>query len=283
MRVTNRWSRTATACAVGALALGLGSVAAQSQMEDPWWHDVFQTGPLFGHSERGEVTVTLEGTQNHVMSGNLGKARQSFPETGEYIGCDIFSDPNDGQFITCAARDAEGVTLECTSIFVQSTFLLREHMMLNAAINLTDSHYVVVNVDPLTQECLSIQVMASSADFLADGGSSTSNECDEANSVDLGKFGGPPVSVPNDACVKVTQFAQPDWPYGPGRTMQVQNPAGTVYPVAYEYEQSCTGADGSGQFDSNFDDQYLPGLSDACPLFINLLGQGDGTLSLRYW
>jgi hypothetical protein len=266
------------------LILGLGTVAAQSQQPTPWWHDVFQTGPIFGHSERGEVTISTDGPLPYfVMSGNLGKAKQLFPTTGEYIGCQIFSDPNDGQFITCAARDAEGGTLECTSIYVQSTFLLREHMLLNAAVNLTDSHYVVVNVDPLTQECLSVQVMASSADFLADGGPSTPGDCNELNAVDLGGFGGPPVSVPTDACVSVSQFAQPDWSYGPNRTMQLQNSAGSGYPVTYEYVQSCTGASGSGQFDGNFDDQYLPGLSDACPLFIKLLGDGNASLSLRYW
>ena len=281
MKLTKRWSRTATACAAGAIALGIGTVAAQSQ-GDPWWYDVFQTGPLFAQSEEGEVRVAFNTVFGfHLMSGNLGRAKQEFPDTGEYIGCQVFSDPNDGQFLTCAARDAAGNTLECTTIYVESNFMLREHMMLNAAVNLTDTHYIAVPVDPITGECLSMQVMAASADFLGDGGPPDPGQCTEANSIDLGVFGGSPVSVPTDACVKVTQFAP--WPYGPNRTMQLQNPTGSGYPIPYEYEQTCTGASGSGQFDTNFDDQFLPGMSDACTLFIKLLGSGNGTISLRYW
>lgn len=281
MRFKNRWSRAATACAAGALALGLGTVAAQSQQET-WWHSIFQSGPIFGQSEFGEVTITPAGPAPYnVMSGNLGRARQSFSTTGEYIGCQVFTDITDGQFITCAARDAAGNTAECTTIFAPSEFALREHMLLNAALNLTDSHFVAIQSDPLTGYCLSLQVLASSADFLADGESSSETDCTLSNSVDLGVFGGSPISVPNNACVKVTQFA--DWPYGPNRTMQVQSPSGTAYPVPYTYEQSCTGASGSGQIDAAFDDQYLPGLSDACPLFIKLQAGGSGAISLRYW
>jgi hypothetical protein len=280
MRLTKRWSRTATACTAGAIALGIGTVAAQST-GDPWWYDVFQTGPLFAQSERGEVRVAFNTVFGfHMMSGNLGRARQEFPKTGEYIGCQVFTDPNDGQFLTCAARDAAGNTLECTTIYVESTFLLREHMMLNAAVNLTDTHYIAVPVDPITGECLSMQVMAASADFLGKG-EPPDPGCTEANSIDLGVFGGSPVSVRNDACVKVTQFAP--WPYGPNRTMQLQNPTGGGYPIPFEYEQTCTGASGSGRFDHNFDDQFLPGMSDACTLFIKLRGSGNGNISLRYW
>ncbi len=283
MRFIKRWSRTATAVAVGALVLGGGTVAAQSQGEDPWWWNVFATGPTYFQSTDGEVSIDTDNPLGFdIMSGNLGKAKANFEETGEYIGCQILTNPTDGQYVMCAARDRYGNTLYCESQFVQSTFLLREHMLLNAAVNLTDSHYISVNVDRVTGQCRSIQVMASSADFLADRESPTS-ACTEANSVDLGAFGGSPISVPNDACVKVTRFAKPFWQYGPNRTMQLQNPSGTAYPTPYEFEQSCTNATGSGQFDGNFDDQYLPGISDACPLFIHLMGNGNGIISLRYW
>ena len=281
MRSNNRWSRRAIAGATGVLALGLGTVAAQSQPET-WWHDIFQIGPIWGQSEFGEVTITSGVTGPYdVMSGNLGRARQSFASTGEYIGCQVFTDITDGQYLTCAARDAQGNTLECSNIFTPGEFMLREHMLLNAALNLTDSHFVAVQVNPLTGACVSLQVLASSADFLADGEPPNEEECTLSNSIDLGVFGGSPVTVPNNACVKVTEYAP--WPYGPGRTMQLQSPSGSAYPVPYQYAQSCTGASGSGQIDAAFDDQYLPGLSDACPLFIKLMSDGNGVISLRYW
>jgi hypothetical protein len=229
------------------------------------------------------VTIDTDGPLPfYTMSGNLGKARQAFETTGEYIGCQIITDVTDGQFITCAARDELGNTLECTTIFTAGEFMQREQMLLNAGLSLTDSHYVSVTVDPNNFRCISLQVLASSADFLADGEPPLA-QCTEADSIDLGAFGGSPVTVPNNACVKVTQFAQPNWTYGPGRTMQVQSSGGTSYPVGYEYTQSCTGASGAGQFDSAFDDQYLPGLSDQCPLFIKLMGSGSGSITLRYW
>src|SRR6187399_2603692 len=113
MRFSKRWARVATACAAGALALGVGTVAAQSG-EEHWWYEVFQTGPDADQSEDGEVKIVF-GNNNDpdVMSGNLGRARQEFPETGEYIGCQIVTNPDDGQFIKCAARDSAGMELTC--------------------------------------------------------------------------------------------------------------------------------------------------------------------------
>lgn len=281
MRSINRWARVATAAAAGALALGVGTVAAQST-GDPWWHEIFQTGASNGQSEQGEVTIVRNPPLGiDLMSGSLGRAKQAFPETGEYIGCQVFTDPNDGQFLTCAARDAFGNTLECSTLYEPGQFELRQHMMLNAALNLTDTHYVAIAVNRLSGECASLQVMAASADFLVPR--EPLGDCTEANSIDLGPFGGSPVLVPNNACVKVTQFAKPNWKYGPNRTMQLQNPAGNAYPVEFDYKQVCTNKQGNGRFDHNFDDQYLPGLSDACTLFIKLKGTGNGIVSLRYW
>lgn len=282
MRLSKRWARVATAAAAGAVALGVGTVAAQST-GDPWWHEVFATGPDNGQSETGEVTIAPNFFPGlDMMSGNLGRARQGFQAgTGEYIGCQVFTDPSDGQFLTCAARDAAGNELECLTQFTANEFALREHMMLNAALNLTDTHYVAVTVSRTSGECTTLQVMAASADFLAPR--EPLSECTESNSVDLGPFGGSPVTVPNNACVKVTKFAKPNWKWGPNRTMQLQNPSGNVYPVEFDYKQACTNRAGSGRFDSNFDDQYLPGLNDTCTLFIKLKGQGNGLISLRYW
>lgn len=284
MRLFNRWARVATVVGAGAVALGVvGTVAAQST-GDPWWHDVFGIQPLVGHSTEGEVAISKGDPRltYDLMSGSLGRARQEFQAgSDEYIGCQVFTDPSDGQFLTCAARDALGETLECTTMFEPGEFELRQHMMLNAALNLTDQHYVIIAVDRAEGFCASLQVMAASADFLVPR--EPLSECTELNSVDLGPFGGSPVIVPNNACVKVTRFAKPNWRYGPNRTMQVQNPTGNAYPVEFDYKQACTNKQGSGRFDHNFDDQYLPGLSDACTLFIKLKGGGNGIISLRYW
>jgi len=283
MRLTKRWGRVAIAAAAGALAIGVGTVAAQSP-PSRWWHVIFQTGPLANQSTNGEVHIELSTPGGlGIMSGNLGRARQEFPRTGEYIGCQIITDPADGQFITCAAKDAAGKVLECTTLFEPDEFELRRHMMLNAAVNLTDTHYVAIGVKS-NGECAWLQVMAASADFLVPR--EPLNDCTEANSIDLGNFGGSPITVPNNACVKVTRFAKflsPPWKYGPNRTLQLQNPSGNVYPIDFDYKQACTGAQGSGRFNSNYNDQYLPKMSDACTLFVKLKGKGNGIISLRYW
>jgi hypothetical protein len=66
--------------------------------------------------------------------------------------------------------------------------------------------------------------------------------------------------------------------------MQLQNPSGsTSYPLSYQYKQTCTGAAGSGAFDHPWDDQYLPGMDDDCPLFIKLQGGGAASISLNYY
>ena len=65
--------------------------------------------------------------------------------------------------------------------------------------------------------------------------------------------------------------------------MQPQTPSGaTTYSVSYEYLQSCTSASGSDSFDGPWDDQYLSGISGACPLSIKLGGDGAGTLEVSY-
>jgi len=281
MRLSKRWARIATVGAVGALALGAGTVAAQSPPgDDPWWRQVFDLGGS-NQSAVGEVHIVKGTPFGDIMSGNLGRARRDFPVTKEYIGCQITTNPDDGQFVKCAARDINQVTLDCTLQFEPGEFELRQHMMLTAAGNLTDSNYITVYVDPVTKECLSLDVVASSADFLAPR--EPLSGCTESNSIDLGPFGGSPITVPGNACVKVTKFAKPNWKYGPNRTMQLQNPTATAYPVPMEYKQTCTGAKGTGQFDFHYDNQYLPGLSDACTLFIKLKGLSSQSIALRYW
>jgi len=280
MRLSKRWARIAAAGAIGAFALGVGTVAAQSASE-PWWWDAFQAGGDVNQSLVGEVRIVKNTEAGDIMSGNLGRARRDFPVTGEYIGCHIMTNPDDGQFITCAAKDTLGTVLACKLQFEPGEFELRQHMMLNAALNLTDSNYVAITVDPSTGECISLEVIASSADFLAPR--EPLSMCTESNSIDLGSFGGSPITVPGNACVKVTKFAKPNWKYGPNRTMQLQNPTATAYPVPLEYKQACTGAKGTGQFDFHYDNQYLPGLSDACTLFIKLKGKSNQTIALRYW
>ena len=282
MRLSKRWARIAAASTVGAMALvGAGTVAAQSGT-GPWWWAVFQAGDLASQSLAGEVRI-VHNEAGTVMSGNLGRARRDFPITGEYIGCQIMTNPDDGQFVTCAARDSLGAVADCTLQFEPGEFELRQHMMLNAAVNLTDSNYIAVTMDPVTEECISLEVMASSADFLAPR--EPLSMCTESNSIDLGVFGGSPITVAANACVKVTKFAKPNWKYGPNRTMQLQNPTASAnaYPIPIEYKQTCTGAKGTGQFDFHYDNQYLPGLSDACTLFIKLKGKSNQTIALRYW
>lgn len=280
-----RWTRKGTRIALGVVAasmvLGVGTVAAQSS--EPWWteYDIADSADVV--TMDGSVAVNL-----NQATGSLRKARENFPDTGEFIGCVITTAPDDGQFITCAARDADGEELRCDSGFGTGAndYTRREQAAILAAASIDENSFIGFGTDGPDDECFFITVSNSSVDFLANEGGGTGGvgECDQDNSVNLGAFGSFPRSVPNDGCATVVQFAQPWWNYGPGRTMQLQNPGGTTqYPVDYEYAQQCTGASGAGTFESEWDDQYLPGLSDECPLYIKLLGDGGGTISLKYY
>jgi hypothetical protein len=265
--------------AAASVALGVGTVAAQSS--EPWWTETDIADSADVVTMDGSVAVNA-----NLATGHIKKAAANYPDTGEYIGCVITTAPGDGQFLTCAARDADGGELTCDSIYGDGPveFTQREQTAILAAASINENSFIGFSV--VSGECDTVTVSNSSADFLASEGGGTGGveECDLNNSVNLGAFGGSSVSVPNDACAKVVQFAQPFWNYGPGRTMQLQNPSGTTsYPLDYEYAQACTGASGSGTFDSGWDDQYLPGISDQCPLFIKLKGNGSGTFGLNYY
>ncbi len=275
MILRRKWSRKAIAASVGLALLGGGTVAAQSMT--PWWITTDLAPAAVVSVQNGAVAVN---TSSSLFSGSIARAKEKFATTGEYIGCNVTSFGDNGQFIKCAARDAQGQTASCQTLFVGSTLTLRQTMMLNAAMNINHDSYIYISHNG--GDCESITVSNTSADFLANEGGVGS--CNASNSVDIGAFGGSAVSVPNNGCAKVTKFAKPFWKYGPNKTMQLQNPGGnTSYPLGYEFAQSCTGAYGTGTFDSVWDDQWLPGLSDDCTLYIKLFGSGSGNISLSYF
>jgi len=275
-------SKRAIQLSTGVVLLMVGAVAAQV-IEEPWWTewDIADSADVV--TMDGSVAVNL-GAQ--LATGSILKAKANYPTTGEYIGCSVTAIPDNGQFLTCVARDAAGEQLFCESIIAAgpTDFTLRQQTILMAAASINENSFM--GFSAAGGECTSVTVSNSSADFLAAGSGSGGGveSCTSNNSIDLGAFGSAPVSVVNDSCVTVTQFAQPNFPYGPNRTMQLQNPAGTTaYPLAYEFQQTCTGAAGEGSFAAGWNDQYLPGLSDACPLYIKLGGDGSGTIELAYF
>jgi hypothetical protein len=281
MRWTKRASRIAILMAATSVVLGVGTVAAQSG--EPWWteQDIADSADVV--TMDGSVAVNVP---FGLATGSIMKAKENFPDTGEYIGCVITTVRDDGQFLTCTARDAAGEELFCDSVIADGPveFTQRDQTAILAAASINENSFVGFQV--AGGECLSITVSNSSADFLASEGGGTGGveDCTLNNSVNLGAFGGSSVSVPNNGCAVVVQFAKPFWTYGPGRTMQLQNPSGnTTYPLDFEYAQSCTGAGGAGRFDHAWDDQFLPGISDQCPLFIKLSGNGSGSIGLKYF
>jgi hypothetical protein len=250
-------------------------------VEEPWWIETDIAPSIDAVTQDGSVVVNEFG-----ISGSLAKAKANYPDTGEYIGCKVTSFPDNGQFVTCAARDADGQTRSCESIYLGSGLDLRQVLNINAAQSISADSLILVEIPTDGDDCGSITVSNSSADFLVleGGGTGGVESCNESNSTNLGGFGSGSTSVPNDGCAVITQFAQPWFTYGPNRTMQLQNPSGaTSYPVDYEYQQTCTGAEGSGSFEHQWDDQYLPGISDQCPLYIKLDGDGAGAINLGYF
>lgn len=270
-----KWSRKATAASVGLALLGGGTVAAQSM--EPWWISTDLAPAAVVSVQNGAVAINSSGG---LFSGSIARAKSKFDTTGEYIGCNVTSFGDNGQFINCAARNAQGQTASCESVFLGSTLTFAQTAMLSAAMNINADSYVLVSHNG--GNCQSITVSNTSANFLVNEGGVAS--CNAGNSVDIGAFSGSAVSVPNNGCAKVTKFAKPYFPYGPGRTMQLQNPSGTTsYPLSYEYSQSCTGAYGAGSFTAVWNDQFLPGISDACTLYIKFFGNGSGSISLKYF
>jgi hypothetical protein len=281
MKWIRKWPRAAIALGAVGVTVGVGTVAAQSG-QLPWWED---TGVAFAADVvTTDGSVAIGAIAN--ASGSLRKAKAKFPTTGEYIGCSVSALPDNGQFLTCVARTASGATLSCSSSYPGSSLTLPEQSTLAAAASINADSFVHFQAFNNGGGCAMVSVSNSSADFLVSEGGGTGGVqgCNEANSTSIGAFGGNLVTVPNDACVKVTQFAKPFWTYGPNRTMQLQNGGGTTsYPLNYEYAQSCTSAGGIGTFSGVWHDQFLPGLSDACPLFIKLKGSGSGTVKLKYY
>ncbi len=279
-----RWSLKATAMTVSVVLLGVGTVAAQST-GGPWW---VTSGLVFVVDATAPADGRVVIDTDWGFSGSVAKAKANYPDTGEYIGCTVSSIPDDGQFLRCAARNAAGETAYCDSLYEGSALDLRKIGILNAAASINADSFITVrfNISGNGGDCDEVTISNTSADFLVYEGGGTGGvaSCNMGNSTNLGAFGSAPVTVPNDACVVVTQFAQPWFSYGPNRTMQLQNAAGsTAYPLGYEYDQSCTGASGSGSFNFEWNDQYLPGLSDECALFIKLDGDGSGDVALKYY
>jgi hypothetical protein len=103
--------------------------------------------------------------------------------------------------------------------------------------------------------------------------------CTEATAVDLGAPGNN-VSVPVNGCVRVRDGYPPWWGV---RTMKLENPSSTSYPVPYTWTNTCSGSGGSGSFTADWQAKFLSVTSSACATLIDLNGTGSGNITLRYW
>jgi hypothetical protein len=104
--------------------------------------------------------------------------------------------------------------------------------------------------------------------------------CSESTATDLGSDGNN-VTVANDGCVMVRD-SYPTW-WETGDPMLVQTTDSGTYPVPFEWSSACTGASGSGQFDSSWFTATLSNTSPDCATLIDLQGSGAGNLTVRYF
>jgi len=106
-----------------------------------------------------------------------------------------------------------------------------------------------------------------------------SPECAVASAVDLGAPGHN-VTVSAGGCVRV-QDGYPSW-WGT-RVMQLQSTAGTSAPIAFTWNNACSGSGGSGVINGDWQSLSLASTSHACATLIDLKGADAGSVTLRYY
>jgi hypothetical protein len=126
----------------------------------------------------------------------------------------------------------------------------------------------------LGTDCSSGACMGGICEEPAPGGT-----CTAATAIDIGPPSNP-VSVDNGACLRVFD-GFPSW-WGT-RNLQLQSQANNALPIGYTWSSVCSGAAGSGVFVQDWQSEILSGISDGCPLVIELQGGGGGSANLVYY
>lgn len=163
MKAFNKWTVLAVGLVAGTAGVGVGTVAAQQAEEEPWWHATSLALSADVVTMNGDVAVHESGL---IASGSVRKAKTNFPETGEYIGCSVRGFPDNGQFLICVARDAQGEEFHCESEYGVGgqDLTIKMQTMLMPAMNINADSYVLM-VGSSNGECETIEVTNSSADF----------------------------------------------------------------------------------------------------------------------
>ncbi len=103
--------------------------------------------------------------------------------------------------------------------------------------------------------------------------------CTEATATDLGERG-IEMAVPNDGCVKVTQF--PSWWAPVPPNLELGSTWSGSYPVPFSWSNTCSGSSGTGTFTADWQSQWLTNINKSCAVLIDLQGSG-GTVRLRWY
>lgn len=103
--------------------------------------------------------------------------------------------------------------------------------------------------------------------------------CTEANAVDLGPPGAN-LTISNAGCLRVRD-GYPSW-WGT-RNMQLQTTTPGAYPVPFTWSNACTGASGSDTLTGDWQSRVFGPTSAACATLIDLLGPGNGSITVRYY
>lgn len=103
-------------------------------------------------------------------------------------------------------------------------------------------------------------------------------DCSIGTAIDLGDRNAQ-ITVPSDACVKVSQY--PSWWMWTNGLVTLQSGAGT-FPVPVSYEDGCTGSSSSFTFTSAWQSQPIGEHTGNCPVLIRLGGNGT-PLQLTWW
>ncbi len=103
--------------------------------------------------------------------------------------------------------------------------------------------------------------------------------CTAATATDMGSPG-TSTTVASDGCLRVSD-GFPSW-WGT-RNLQLQSQDNNDVPIPYAWSSDCSSASGNGTITQDWQSDILPGVSDACPVVIDLRGTGSGNAKLTYY
>lgn len=104
--------------------------------------------------------------------------------------------------------------------------------------------------------------------------------CDEDSAVDLG-IDGAVKNVPSNACLRVRD-AYPTW-WGNNLNMKLQASGASGFPLDFEWQNTCSGGSGTGEFTASWAEPQLPSIDSSCATLIQLEGDGSQNVNVTYY